>query len=153
MQWILVGDQYIAYNTLDNLNLLLTHKRMRHPLRYIQYQFCGLPIIGFWYSNLKLKFRGVLAYQRPYRSPKGGGYKVEVSKFIFQNRCYGTNLIYTIAHCSMLFPTIDWPTTSALTANLAYLYTLPLCTFFSSLYYNVVIQSTLLQHCDSLWYL
>ena len=39
--------------------------------------------------------------------------------------------------------------TSALAANLAYLYTLPLCTFFSSLYHNVVIQSTSLQHCDS----
>ena len=38
--------------------------------------------------------------------------------------------------------------TSALAANLAYLYMLPLCTFFSSLYHNVVIQSTLLQHCD-----
>ena len=49
----------------------------------------------------------------------------------------------------MLFPTIGWPTTSALAANLAYLYTLPLCTFFSSLYYNVVIQSTSLQHCDT----
>ena len=48
----------------------------------------------------------------------------------------------------MLFPTIGWPTTSALAANLTYLYTLPLYTFFSSLYYNVVIQSTLLQHCD-----
>ena len=48
----------------------------------------------------------------------------------------------------MLFPTIGWPTTSALAANLAYLYTLPLYTFFSSLYYNVVIQSTSLQHCD-----
>ena len=48
----------------------------------------------------------------------------------------------------MLFSTIDWPTTSALVANLAYLYTLPLCTFFSSLYHNVVIQSTSLQYCD-----
>ena len=48
----------------------------------------------------------------------------------------------------MLFPTVGWPTTSALAANFAYLYTLPLCTFFSSLYYNVVIQSTSLQHCD-----
>ena len=38
--------------------------------------------------------------------------------------------------------------TSALAANFAYLYTLPLCTFFSSLYYNVVIQSTSLQHCN-----
>ena len=38
--------------------------------------------------------------------------------------------------------------TSALAANLAYLYMLPLCTFFSSLYHNVVIQSTLLQYCD-----
>ena len=62
---------------------------------------------------------------------------------------YGTDLIYTIAHYSMLFPTIGWPITSALAANLAYLYTLPLCTFFSSLYYNVVIQSILLQHCNS----
>ena len=42
---------------------------------------------------------------------------------------------------------------SALVANLAYLYILPLYTFFSFLYYNVVIQSTLLQYCDSLWYL
>ena len=42
--------------------------------------------------------------------------------------------------------------TSALAANLAYLYTLPLCTFFSSLYHNVVIQSTLLQHCDNTIY-
>ena len=60
---------------------------------------------------------------------------------------------YTIAHYSMLFPTVGWPTTSALAANLAYLYMLPLYTFFSSLYYNIVIQSTLLQYCDSLWYL
>ena len=59
-------------------------------------------------------------------------------------RCYGINLTHTIAHYSMLFPTIGWPTTSALAANLVYLYTLPLCTFFSSLYHNVVIQSTLL---------
>ena len=59
---------------------------------------------------------------------------------------------YTITHCSMLFPTVGWPTTSTLAVNLAYLYTLPLYTFFSSLYHNVVIQSTLLQHCDSLWY-
>ena len=50
----------------------------------------------------------------------------------------------------MLFPTVGWPMTSALAANFAYLYTLPLCTFFSSLYHNVVIQSTLLQHCDIL---
>ena len=64
-------------------------------------------------------------------------------------KCHGTNLIYTIAHCFMLFPTVGWPTTSAWAANLAYLYTLPLCTFFPFLYYNVVIQSTLLQHCDS----
>ena len=49
----------------------------------------------------------------------------------------------------MLFPTVGWPTTSALAANFAYLYTLPLCTFFSSLYHNVVIQSTLLQHCNN----
>ena len=48
----------------------------------------------------------------------------------------------------MLFPTVSWPTTSALAANLAYLYILPLYTFFSSLYHNVVIQSTSLQHCD-----
>ena len=53
--------------------------------------------------------------------------------------CHGTNLTHTIAHCSILFPTVGWPTTSALAANLAYLYTLPLCTFFSSLYHNVVI--------------
>jgi hypothetical protein len=53
--------------------------------------------------------------------------------------CYGTDLTYTIAHCSMLFPTVSWPMTSALAANLTYLYMLPLCTFFSSLYYNVVI--------------
>ena len=63
---------------------------------------------------------------------------------------HGIDLIYTIAHCSILFPTVGWPTTSALAANLTYLYTLPLYTFFSSLYYNVVIQSTLLQYCDSL---
>ena len=63
---------------------------------------------------------------------------------------HGTDLIYTIVYYSMLFPTISWPITSALAANLAYLYILPLYTFFSSLYYNVVIQSTLLQHCDSL---
>ena len=63
--------------------------------------------------------------------------------------CYSTNLIYTIAHYSMLFPTISWPTTSALAANFAYLYMLPLCTFFSSLYHNVVIQSTLLQHYNT----
>ena len=50
----------------------------------------------------------------------------------------------------MLFPTVGWPTTSALAANFAYLYTLPFYTFFSSLYHNVVIQSTLLQHYDSL---
>ena len=49
---------------------------------------------------------------------------------------------------SMLFPTVGWPMISALAANLAYLYTLPLCTFFSSLYHNVVIQSTLLQYYD-----
>ena len=70
-----------------------------------------------------------------------------------QRICYSTDLIYTITHCSMLFPTVGWPITSALVANLAYLYILPLCTFFSSLYYNVVIQSTLLQYCNSLWYL
>jgi hypothetical protein len=40
-----------------------------------------------------------------------------------------------------------------LAANLAYLYTLPLYTFFSSLYHNVVIQSTLLQYCDSIDYI
>ena len=62
--------------------------------------------------------------------------------------CYSINLIYTIAHCSMLFPTVSRPITSALAANFAYLYILPLCTFFSSLYHNVVIQSTSLQHCD-----
>jgi hypothetical protein len=62
---------------------------------------------------------------------------------------YSTDLIYTIAHCPILFPTVGWPTTSALAANLAYLYMLPLYTFFSSLYHNVVIQSTLLQHCDN----
>src|SRR5580704_1247945 len=56
--------------------------------------------------------------------------------------------MHTIAHCSILFPTVGWLTTSALAANLAYLYMLPLCTFFSSLYHNVVIQSTSLQHCD-----
>ena len=67
--------------------------------------------------------------------------------------CHGTDLIYTIAHYSMLFPTVGWPMTSALAANFAYLYTLPLYTFFSSLYHNVVIQSTLLQYCNSLWYL
>ena len=50
----------------------------------------------------------------------------------------------------MLFPTVNWPMTSALAANFAYLYTLPFYTFFSSLYHNVVIQSTLLQHCNSL---
>ena len=49
----------------------------------------------------------------------------------------------------MLFPTVGWPMTSALAANLAYLYMLPLCTFFPSLYHNVVIQSTLLQYCDN----
>ena len=49
----------------------------------------------------------------------------------------------------MLFPTVSWPTTSALVANLVYLYTLPLCIFFSSLYHNIVIQSTLLQYCVS----
>ena len=49
----------------------------------------------------------------------------------------------------MLFPTIGWPMINALAVNLAYLYTLPLCTFFSSLYHNVVIQSTSLQHCDT----
>ena len=26
---------------------------------------------------------------------------------------HGTDLIYTIAHCSMLFPTVGWLTTSA----------------------------------------
>ena len=56
---------------------------------------------------------------------------------------------YTIAYYFMLFPTVGWPTTSALAANLAYLYTLSLYTFFSSLYYNVVIQSTSLQHCNT----
>ena len=65
--------------------------------------------------------------------------------------CHGTNLIHTIAYYSMLFPTVGWPITSALAANLAYLYTLPLCTFFSSLYHNVVIQSTSLQYCNSKW--
>jgi hypothetical protein len=49
----------------------------------------------------------------------------------------------------MLFPTVGWPMTSALAANFAYLYMLPLCTFFSSSYHNVVIQSTLLQYCDT----
>ena len=61
---------------------------------------------------------------------------------------YGTDLIYTIVYYSMLFPTVGWPMTSALAANFAYLYTLPLYIFFFSLYYNVVIQSTLLQHYD-----
>ena len=56
-----------------------------------------------------------------------------------ETKCHGTNLTHTIAHCSMLFPTVGWPITSALAANLAYLYMLPLCTFFSSLYHNVVI--------------
>ena len=49
----------------------------------------------------------------------------------------------------MLFPTVGWPITSALAVNFTYLYTLPLCTFFSSLYHNVVIQSTSLQHYDN----
>jgi hypothetical protein len=71
-------------------------------------------------------------------------------RFVAVTTYYSTNLTHTIAHCSMLFPTVGWPTTSALAANLAYLYMLPLCTFFSSLYYNVVIQSTSLQYCDSL---
>jgi hypothetical protein len=53
----------------------------------------------------------------------------------------------------MLFPTVSWSTTSALAANLTYLYTLPLYTFFSSLYHNIVIWSTSLQYYDSLWYL
>ena len=53
----------------------------------------------------------------------------------------------------MLFFTVGWPITSALAANLAYLYTLPLYTFFSSLYHNVVIQSTSLQYCNSFIYL
>src|SRR6266702_506469 len=56
--------------------------------------------------------------------------------------CHGTDLTRTIAHCSILFPTVGWPTTSALAANLTYLYTLPLCTFFSSPYHNIVIWST-----------
>ena len=63
--------------------------------------------------------------------------------------CYNINLIYTIAYYSILFPTVSQPITSALAANFAYLYTLPLCIFFSSLYHNVVIQSTSLQYCDS----
>ena len=67
---------------------------------------------------------------------------------VYLNNCHGTDLIYTIAHYSILFPTIGWPTTSAQAANLAYLYTLPLYTFFPSLYHNVVIQFTLLQYCD-----
>ena len=73
--------------------------------------------------------------------------------FISFRACYGTDLIYTITHCSVLFPTVSWPTTSTLVANFAYLYTLPLCTFFSFLYHNIVIQFTLLQYCNSLWYL
>jgi hypothetical protein len=68
------------------------------------------------------------------------------------NICHGSDLTHTIAHCSMLFPIVGWPTTSALAANLAYLYTLPLCTFFSPSYHNVVIQSTSLQHCDRLYF-
>jgi hypothetical protein len=64
--------------------------------------------------------------------------------------CYSTDLTRTIIYYSMLFPTVSWPTTNALAANLAYLYTLPLYTFFSSLYHNVVIQSTLLQYYNSL---
>ena len=82
--------------------------------------------------------------------------KVRTKLFIYPSppivkvgTCYGINLTYTITHYSMLFPTVGWLTTSALAANLAYLYMLPLCTFFSSLYHNVVIQSTSLQHCDS----
>jgi hypothetical protein len=67
--------------------------------------------------------------------------------------CHSTDLTCTVAHCSILFPTVSWPTTSALAVNLAYLYMLPLYTFFFSLYHNVVIQSTSLQYCDSLWYL
>src|SRR6266571_2870554 len=41
-------------------------------------------------------------------------------------KCHSTDLTHTIAHCPMLFPTVGWPTTSALAANLTYLYTLPL---------------------------
>ena len=74
-------------------------------------------------------------------------------QYAYSIKCHGTNLTHTITHYSILFPTVGWPTTSALAANLAYLYMLPLCTFFSSLYHNVVIQSTSLQHCNSLWYL
>ena len=72
---------------------------------------------------------------------------------VYYTSCHGTDLIYTIVYCSMLFPTVGWPMISAWAANLAYLYMLPLCTFFPFLYHNVVIQFTLLQHCNSLWYL
>ena len=47
MRWISVGDWYITYNALDNLNLLFAYKRIKHPLRYIQHWFYDLPIIGF----------------------------------------------------------------------------------------------------------
>ena len=74
---------------------------------------------------------------------------ISILLLLLEEECYGTDLIYTITHCSMLFPTVGWPMTSTQAANLAYLYTLPLCTFFPSLYYNVVIQSTSLQCCDN----
>ena len=35
LRWILVGDWYTAYNALNNRNLFLTYKRMRHLLRYM----------------------------------------------------------------------------------------------------------------------
>ena len=42
---------------------------------------------------------------------------MSVKKPIDLSLCHGTNLTYTIAHYSMLFPTIGWPTTSALAAG------------------------------------
>ena len=85
-------------------------------------------VIGGWYSNCG----------------RGAPELYDRRLYPFLLRCHGTDLTHTIAHCSMLFPTVGWPTTSAWAANLAYLYMLPLCTFFPSLYHNIVIQSTLL---------
>ena len=31
--------------------------------------------------------------------------------------CHGTDLLYTVLYCLTLFPTIGWPTTSALAAD------------------------------------
>ena len=77
-------------------------------------------------------------------------YKGEAITNILQKPlCHSTDLIY---HCALFYViSYCWLAYDQCLGSQPCL--LPFYTFFSSLYHNVVIQSTLLQYCDSLWYL